>query len=328
MHSHTLIPAAVVLAALAVLPACAGDRQAGSPGKRLVIAVVPKGSAHQHWKGVRAGALAASREIGVEVIWQAPGKEDSSEEQIQVVDSLRSRGVSGILLAPLDERALRAPVANAVHAGIPVALFDSGLDSQDYVSLIETNNYQAGRLAGEHLARLLDGRGPIMLLRVREGSASTTQREQGFLDAVGAFPGLQIVSSNQYAGATTDGAYTASRNLLTVLRAGDGGVAGVFCANESGTSGMLRALQEAKLAGRIRFVGFDVSDVHLQGLRAGQIDALVVQDPFRMGYLGVRILARAIGGEKVEKHVDTGVTLVTRENVDLPELQQRLHPGR
>jgi ribose transport system substrate-binding protein len=323
-----LLPTAVLAAALLTTAACARDRARDDGARRPVIAVVPKGTTHEFWKGVHAGARQAGAELGVDILWQGPLKEDDREEQIKVVDTVRGRGVAGILLAPLDDKALRAPVANAVRAGIPVALFDSDLDSSDYVTLVETNNYHGGRVAGDHLARLLDGQGPVMMLRVHEGSASTTQREQGFLDAVGAYPRLRVVSSNQYAGATMEGAFKASENLLAALRAAEGGVAGVFCPNESTTFGMLRALQSAKLAGRIRFVGFDSSEKQLQAMRDGQLDALVVQDPFNMGYLGVKTLMRAIRGEKVDKRIDTGATLVTRENMDLPELARRLHPGR
>jgi ribose transport system substrate-binding protein len=323
--------AAVVLGM--VLTTAGGCGRAASPpadggGKRPVIAVIPKGTTHEYWKGVHAGALKAGEELGVEILWQGPVKEDDREEQIKVVDMIRDRAVSGILLAPLDDKALRGPVANAVRAGIPVVAFDSKLDSADHLSLVETDNYASGRLAGDHMARLLGGKGNVIMLRLHEGSASTTEREQGFLDSVREAPGIAVVSSNQYGGATVESGFKASENLLAAYRAAEGAVAGIFCPNESTTFGMLRALQNASLAGRIRFVGFDSSDKLLQALREGQLDAIVVQDPYNMGYLGVKTLVRAIRGERVEKHIDTGATLVTRDNMDQPELQRRLHPGR
>ncbi len=325
LHRSTL----AALAALAVLsaPACHQDRTPRREG-RLVIAVIPKATSHEFWKGVHAGAIAASRELNVDILWQGPAKEDDREEQIKVVDTLASRGVSGILLAPLDNKALRTPVANAVRAGTPVVIFDSELDSQDYVSIVETDNYQGGRIAGDHLAHLLHDTGPVLLLRMAEGSASTTQRERGFLDAIATHPGVRVVSSNQYGGVTVESAFRASENLLMALRAAEGGIAGVFCPNESTTFGMLRALQNTNLAGKIRFVGFDSTDRQLQAMRDGQIDALVVQDPFNMAYTGVKTLVRAIRGGTVEKRINTGAALVTRENMDLPELQRRLHPGK
>jgi ribose transport system substrate-binding protein len=335
-HIITAMPRRVLLAAMAaVMVVAAGSgcgRHASPPtggsGKRPVIAVIPKGTTHEYWKGVHAGALKAGEELGVDILWQGPVKEDDREEQIKVVDMIRDRAVSGILLAPLDDKALRGPVANAVRAGIPVVAFDSKLDSTDHLSLVETDNYASGRLAGDHLARLLGGKGKVMMLRLHEGSASTTEREQGFLEAVGTVPGITVVSSNQYGGATVESGFKASENLLAAFRASEGGVDGIFCPNESTTFGMLRALQNANLAGRIRFVGFDSSDKLLQAIRDGQLDAIVVQDPYNMGYLGVKTLVRAIRGEKVERHIDTGATLVTKDNMEGPELQRRLHPGR
>ena len=332
MHRRWLL-SAIVLGIVVMAVAVAACGRSKSPpgaaaGKRLMIAVIPKATSHEFWKGVHAGALEAARELDVDILWQGPSKEDDREEQIKVVDTIRSRGVSGILLAPLDNKALRAPVRNAVRAGMPVVIFDSQLDSQDYISIVETDNDQGGRLGADHLARLMGDKGPVLLLRMQEGSASTTQREQGFLDAMAAHPGIKVVSSNQYGGVTVESAFRTSENLLMALRASEGGVAGVFCPNESTTFGMLRALQNSNLAGKIRFVGFDSADRQLQAMRDGQIDALVVQDPFKMAYIGVKTLVTAIKGGKVEKRINTGATVVTRENMDLPELQQRLHPGK
>jgi ribose transport system substrate-binding protein len=318
----------VVLAAFVAAAACGrGPAGGAQPGDRkLTIAVIPKGTTHEFWKSVHAGAIKASQELGVDLLWQGPLREDDREEQIKVVDTIRAHQVSGIALAPLDDKALRLPVTDAVRSGIPVVIFDSGLDSQDYVSLVETDNYKGGRIAGEHMASLLNGAGNVIVLRLHEGAASTTQREQGFLDVMAATPGIKVVSSNQYAGASTEGSYKASENLLTATRAAAGGVNGIFCPNESTTFGMLRALQDAGLAGKIRFVGFDTSDKMVQALRNGELDALVLQNPFNMGYLAVKTLVQHIKGEKVAKHIDTGATLVTKANMDEPEIMERLQP--
>jgi ribose transport system substrate-binding protein len=325
--THTRRLAAVLLAATL---ACAvtGCRQppGGRAGARMTIAVIPKGSTHEFWKAVHAGALGAAREERVDILWQGPLKEDDREEQIKVVDTIRARGVSGIVLAPLDDKALRVPVADAVRAGIPVAIFDSDLASDDYVTFAATDNYKGGRLAGEHMARLLDDKGAVIMLRLHEGSASTTKREQGFLDAIAGHRDIKVVSSNQYAGATTEGAYRASENLLAATRAAEGAVDGIFTVNESSTFGMLRALENAKLAGRVKFVGFDTSEKSVQALAAGEIDALVVQNPAAMGYQAVKMLVHHLRGERVPKVIDTGVTLVTRANMREPAIAALIHP--
>jgi ribose transport system substrate-binding protein len=311
---------------LVVLVGCGGAAPSGAAGSRLTIAVIPKGTTHEFWKAVHAGAVKAGKETGVDVLWQGPIKEDDREEQIKVVDNMRTRGVAGIVLAPLDDKALRTPVSDAMRSGIPVVIFDSDLASADYVSFVATDNYQGGRLAGEHMATLLGGKGAVILLRQHEGSASTTKREQGYLDAIAAHPGIKVTSSNQYGGVTTESAYRVSENLLSATRAAEGTVNGIFCPNESTTFGMLRALQNARLAGKITLIGFDASDKLVQALEAREISALVVQDPVNIGYMGVKTLVSHLRGAKVEKRVDTGVTLVTRENMNQPEVKARLHP--
>lgn len=298
------------------------------PSGRMTIAVIPKGTTHEFWKSIHAGAEKAAGELGVDVIWKGPLKEDDREAQIAIVEDFISRGVSGIVLAPLDDSALRMPVASAVRAGIPVVIIDSGLKSDDYSSFVATDNHKGGMLAGQHLADRLGGKGRVAMLRYQEGSASTMQREQGFLDAIAQHPDLRVVSAGQYGGATTESAYRASENLLLPLKteAEELNVEGIFCPNESTTFGMLRALQDAKLAGSVVFVGFDSSTKLVDGLRAGEIHALILQDPMRMGYLGVKTMFSNLTGGKVEPRVDTGVHVVTAANMNQPAMKSLLQP--
>ena len=325
----------VVLAVAAALGAGCGSREGSGGGAetpdsksaKYTVAVIPKGTTHEFWKSVHAGAVKASRETGAEVIWKGPLKEDDREAQIAVVENFVTRGVSGIVLAPLDDKALRPAVSNAVRSDIPVVIIDSDLQGDEHVSFVATDNYKGGQMAGREMARLLNGRGRVVVLRYQEGSASTTNREKGFLDEIARHPGIRVVSANQYGGATTESAYRASENLLAPLKKGGRlDLDGIFCPNESTTFGMLRALQDSKLAGTVRFIGFDSSEKLVQALEAGQIDALVLQDPFKMGYLGVKTLVDHLNGKEVPRRVDTGVTLVTRKNMSSPEIQQLLKP--
>jgi ribose transport system substrate-binding protein len=320
--------AAPIVAMCLALPltGCAGRSSNGPANGRLTIAVIPKGSTHEFWRSAHAGALKAGREAQVEILWQGPLKEDDREEQIKVVDTIRARGVSGIVLAPLDDKALRVPVADAVRAGIPVALFDSDLASDDDVTFAATDNYQGGVMGGRYLAELLNDKGSVVMLRLHEGSASTTKREQGFLDEIARHPGITVVSANQYGGATAESGYRASENLLAATRAADGAVDGIFTVNESTTFGMLRALQNARLAGRIKFVGFDCSEQSVRALAAGELHGLVVQNPMKMGYLSVKMLVQHLRGQTVPKKVDTGATLVTKANMDTPEIRELIRP--
>ncbi|MFO0548627.1 MAG: substrate-binding domain-containing protein [Polyangiaceae bacterium] len=307
----------LTLAALASTWACGGD-------KKTKIAVIPKGTTHEFWKTVHAGAVKASRELGVEIVFKGPQKEDDLKEQIGIVESFVSQGVSGIVLAPLNDKGLVQPVKAAKNAGIPVVVFDSALQGDDFVSYVATDNVAAGKLAGERLVKSIGGKGSVILLRYLEGSASTAQREQGFLEAVKAAPDVKVVSDNQYGGATTESAMSASEALLSSSIAS--GVAGVFCPNESTTFGMLRALEKSSLAGKAKLVGFDASEKLVAALGEGRVDALVVQNPMNMGYLAVKTLASHLKKESVEKVIDTGARVVEKANMEDAAIAELLHP--
>ena len=312
---------------LGTVGGCSRKEESGGAG-RLVIAVIPKGTTHEFWKSIHAGAVKASRELNVEIIWKGPLKEDDREAQISVVEDFVSRKVSGIVLAPLDDAALRAPVSGAMSAGIPVVIIDSDLQGDDYTSFVATDNYLGGQLAGKRMIDLLHGKGKVAMLRYQEGSASTTKREQGFLDALAAAPGITVVSSSQYGGATTESSYRASENLLSPLKSAQRrlSIEGIFTPNESTTFGMLRALQDGGIAGSVVFLGFDSSPKLVEGLEKGEIQGLVLQNPFRMGYVGVTTMVSRLSGKAVERKIDTGVTMVTQENMNQPEIRELLRP--
>ena len=292
------------------------------------IAVIPKGTSHVFWQSIHAGAEKAAREVGAAIIWRGPIREDDRDSQVSEVEGFVSRGVSGIVLAPLDEAALAPPVADAARRGIPVVVIDSGLKGSDYVSFVATDNNKGGRLAGEHLVGLLHDAGKVVMLRYAEGSESTLQREAGFLEAVGSRKGIEVVSANQYGGADVEGAYKKSEALLSRFKRADGALAvdGIFTPNESTTMAMLRVLEDNGWAGNVKFVGFDASDTLVKGLADGHIDALVLQDPVNMGYLGVKTMVAHLHGQAVEKRVDTGVQLIPRDRMNDPAARSLLHP--
>ena len=304
--------------------------ESGTGGeKKLRIAVIPKGTMHEFWKAVHAGADDAAKELGVEVIWKGPMKEDDRDDQIKVVEDFVVDKVDGIVLAPLDDTALRTPVSDAMKQDIPVIIIDSGLNDVETVSFVATDNFKGGQMAGERLVGLLGGKGRVVMLRYLEGSASTEQREAGFMDVMKKNPGIQVLSYNQYAGATPDTAQTKSESLLSAYKKGDGslGVDGVFTPNESSTFGMLRVLQDSGWAGKVKFVGFDASAKLIEGLEKGHLHGLVLQNPRRMGYLGVKMMVDYLKGNKgQEKKVDTGAVLVTKENMAEPDIAKLLAP--
>ena len=317
-----------LLIVLSLIVACTNG-PAPNTKKKYTIAVIPKGTTHEFWKSIHAGSIKAANELTgqgtlVEVIWKGPLREDDREQQIQVVEGFAAQGVSGIVLAPLDNRALVRPVSDAGRAGVPTVIIDSGLESEDFVSFVATDNRKGGTLAADRMGQLLNGKGKVLVLRYAEGSASTTEREEGFLSQIKEkFPEIELVSTNQYAGATRDTAKRASENLLNQF--GDQ-IQGIFTPNESSTAGMLLALQDIGKAGKVSFVGFDSSQAFIDALNANQLHGIVVQNPFNMGYLGVRTMVESLLGKPVSKKIDTGVMLVTKDNMETPEVNALLHP--
>lgn len=316
------------LLAAVFFAACLGV--SGADDKSYTIAVIPKGTTHEFWRSVHAGAVKAQRELEaqglkIDLIWKGPLREDDRDQQIQVVENFMTRHVSGIVLAPLDSQALVAPVNNAARAKVPVVIFDSGLKTDKYVSFVATDNYKGGQLAAERMGELLGGKGNVILLRYAVGSNSTEEREAGFLDTLKTkFPGITVISSDQHAGATRETAYQASQNLL--IRFGRD-VNGIFCPCEPPTIAMTKALRDiGKAGGKVKMVGFDAGSQSVLDLKNGDVQGLVVQDPVRMGYLGVMTLIEDIQGKKVERRIDTGVHLVTPENMDQPDIKDLLHP--
>jgi ribose transport system substrate-binding protein len=321
-RSHLLI------LALSAAAGCKGGDSRTAANTPPTFAVIPKGTTHEYWKGVHAGAVQAQQELAaagdsVRIIWKGPLREDDREQQVQVVEGFVSQGVQGIILAPLDDRALVRPVEEGNKAGVPTIIIDSGLQTDSIVSYIATDNYKGGELSADRISELLGGKGKVLVLRYAEGSNSTTERERGFLDKMKTYPGITIVSSDQYAGTTRETAKRAAENLLNRF---GGDLQGVFCANESSTVGMLLALQDQGKAGKIRFVGFDASPMLVAAMRAKQLDGVAVQNPMKMGYLGVKSMLAHIRKQPVEKRIDTGVTMVTPENLDLPETKAIVDP--
>ncbi len=331
MKEKQMIRKVILLFAACLAVAVFGCNRSGpkGSGKKLTIAVIPKGTSHEFWKSIHAGAIKAARELStqgaqVDVIWKGPLREDDREQQIQVVEGFTAQGVDGIVLAPLDNRALARPIEEAKTANVPTVIIDSAVDTNALVSFVATDNRKGGMLAADRLGQLLGGKGKVIMLRYAEGSASTEEREAGFLQEIKQkYPNIELISTDQYGGATRDTAKRASENLLN--RFGEE-VQGIFTPNESTTAGMLLALQDIGKAGKVTFVGFDTSQSFIDAMRAKQLHGLVVQNPFNMGYLGVRTIVEHLQGKTVEKRIDTGVTMIAIDNLDAAETQALLHP--
>jgi ribose transport system substrate-binding protein len=317
----------LIIGAIAALPLGCG--KGASNEKKFQIAVIPKGTTHEFWKSIHAGAVKAERELkgqglDVSIIWKGPIREDDREQQIQVVEGFLSQGVNGIVLAPLDSKALVRPVEEAKNAGIPTVIFDSALDSTNITSYVATDNEKGGRLAAEQLGKILGGKGRVLMLRYQEGSASTEARERGFLAGMKEkYSNITVVSSDQYAGPTRDTAKGTAENLLN--RFGNE-IDGIFCSNESATAGMLLAMQDLGKTGKIKLVGFDASQAFLDAMKRKEMDGFVLQNPFEMGYRAVKTMVDSLRGQQVPPVIDTGVTMITPENMDSADSKRLLNP--
>ena len=287
-----------------------------------VVGVVPKGTNHIFWQTIHAGALKAGSERNLEILWNAPQLEIDSSRQISIVENLIARRVAGIVLAPVDEEALVAVVERAADSGIPVSIFDSAIKTDKIISFVATDNYEAGRMAGRRMGEILDGKGKVGVIGFMPGSASTMKREQGFLDAVReGFPGIEVLDV-RFNMADRAKAMAEAENLMTAHP----DLAGLFADNESSTDGTVRAVKQRDAVGAVKIVGFDASDELVAEMRAGVIDSIVVQDPFKMGYEAtIQMAVQLAGGEPV-REMDSGAYLLTPENIDTPEMRQVVFP--
>jgi ribose transport system substrate-binding protein len=301
-------------------------RNTDSGAKTYRIAVIPKGTTHEFWKSVHYGAEQAAKELGnVEVLWKGPILERDREGQIQVVQDFIVQRVDGICLAPLDSQALVEYVDEAVEKGVPVVIFDSGLDKEDkIVSYVATDNFKGGELAAHRLAEAMGKTGNAILLRYTQGSDSTTQREEGFLAGLAReYPQIKVISSNEYAGTLPEEALEKGQQVLQKHR---DEVNGIFAVCEPNATGVLGALSELNLAGKVKFVAFDPNTPLVNGLSDGKVDGIVLQDPVHMGYTAVMTMVTYLKGEPVEKRISTGEHVATPENMNEERMHQLLHP--
>lgn len=291
--------------------------------KTLRIAVIPKGTTHEFWKSVHFGAAQAGEEFNCEIEWLGPRLEGDREGQITVVQNFITQGVDGICLAPLDSQALIAPVNDAVKEGIPVVIFDSGLDDdKNIVSYVATDNYRGGELAAEEMAKRL-GKGNAILLRYTTGSESTLQREEGFLKKLKDYPDITVISSDQYSGTTPESSLDKAQQVLEKYR---DDVHGVFAVCEPNANGVLGAIENAKLGREIVFIGFDPNERMVNALAAKKMHGIVLQDPVTMGYEAVKTLAAHLRGHPVRKRIPTGEYIATPENMNDPDMVRLLKP--
>ncbi len=321
--SHAALPGRrAALAAIGTLGAVALLLAACHRRERPLYAVIPKGQAHIFWQTVHAGAAAAAKEAGVDIDWNGPAQETNYAGQISIVDDFINRQVDGIELAPTDKDALVPVIARARQAHIPLSIIDSGANTADFVSFVATDNYGGGVMAARRLAKILNARGKVAVVAVVPGGASTIAREKGFQETLAKdFPDLKIVAF-QYGMSDRARSLSVSEDILTAHPSLDG----IFASNESSTIGAVQAVKERGLSGKVRIVGFDSSPSLIDDLRAGAIDSLVLQDPFQIGYQGLKVLLDERAGRTPPKRIDLPPTLISKDDLAVPRIQELLNP--
>jgi len=287
------------------------------------VAVIPKGTSN-FWKTYETGAKKAATELGIEIIVRGTKFESDVDAQVQIVDYFREKKVSAIVITPLHKDQLVVSVEKAIGEGIPVIVTDSALSSTKTAAFIASNNLQAGQLGGGALAKAVGSTatGEVVLLRYLKGSDSTEKREIGALQELKAGLSKATILDTYYSGTVLG---DAKRNCDTMLDEHPG-LVGVVAVSTISTKGVLKSVQQRGLTGKIAIVGAGSDDDILQALRKGEIKALVIQNPFEMGYRGVKTAVALLKGEKVQKESFTDVVIVTSANIDSPEIQRLINP--
>jgi len=298
-----------------------GNKETGA--KKIQILVSPKGLVHSFWTTVKAGAETAAKENNVEIIWKGPSQETDIAGQIAIIEDYINKNVDAIVIAACDANALIPVLKKAKDKNIPIITIDSGIDSDIALSFVATDNVEAAKKGAQELAKLINNEGDVALIPFVPGAATSMMREQGFKEGIKDFPNIKLTAT-QYSQSEVATGMSVTEDILT----SQPGLKGIFAANEAGAIGAAQALKSKNRAGKVKLVGFDAAENEINELRAGIIDALIVQDPYKMGYTGVKFAVEALNGKAIPKRVDTGVYIITRENIDSPETQKLLSFGK
>ena len=287
-----------------------------------LIAVVPKATSHLFFVTIHKGVDQAAAEFGVDILWNGPNEETDHGRQIQIVDSLVAQHVDAMAISATDEVALAAPVQRAIDAGIPVTIFDSGVKVENYVSFVATGNFEAGCTAARRLAEFIKGKGKIAIVGHKPGGASTVLREQGFEETMAKeFPQVTI-AAKQFGMSDRAKARAIAENILTA----NPNLDGVFASSEASSLGAIQAIRTRNLSGKVKLITFDTSESHVEALREGTIDLMLVQDTVRIGYEAVRTLAEKLAGKSPLKRLDLPVREIDKAGLENPDIRKLLFP--
>ena len=287
---------------------------------RTTVAVIPKASADIFWQSVHAGAVKGARANHIDMVWDGPPAETDIAGEMQIMETMINRQVDAIAVAPSDRSAFKIVVERAAAARIPVIIYDSGIDTNQYVTFVATDNYRGGALGADRLGQVLHGRGNVVLIKTVPGGASTTAREDGFRHELQSkFPAMRILDE-RYGMASIAQSRAVAENMLTAHP----DLNGIFCSGEAAGEGAAQALKAR--GSQVKLVGFDSSPLLIAELKAGIVDSLVVQDPFGMGETAVVEAVKALRREPVPRRISLPPRLVSLANLAEPAVQAQLFP--
>ncbi|WP_337184667.1 ABC transporter substrate-binding protein [Shinella sp.] len=316
-RAFSALAGAAVLATMAPAAAFAQD---------VTIPIIVKDTTSFYWQIVLAGARQAGKDLGVNVPELGAQSESDINGQISILENAVAGSPAAVVISPTEFKALGKPVDEAAKS-VPIIGIDSAADSKAFTSFLTTDNVQGGRIAADGLAAAVKAatgkeEGAIAIITSLPGVGSLDQRREGFLDQVKTkYPGFKVVA-DKYA----DGQATTGLNMMTDLITANPDLVGVFASNLIMAQGVGQAIAENKLGDKIKVIGFDSDEKTVGFLKEGVLAGLVVQDPYRMGYDGVKTALAVSKGEKVETFVDTGANLVTKDNMADPKIDALLNP--
>ena len=294
--------------------------------KNMNIVFIPKSSDQVFWDIMRSGVNDGLREFDtIDLTWRGPSYNDDTDAQIKILKAYTHPGVDAIIIAPTDKQQLVEPVKKAAAQGIKIIIVDSAFNGSVQQNYISTDNYLSGQLAAKRMAATLNNAGNVVIFRIIKGSASTESRAQGFIDHLQKnSPDIKIIGDIYAGGSRGKVLYNASDYLTKISSTHH--IDGIFAVNESATDGVLRALRNMGIAGKVKLVGFDYTDYLVQGLENKDVDSLIIQDPRRMGYLSIKAAVEAIKNTPIkEKIIFTETKLVTKDNYKTPEIITLMH---
>src|ERR1700728_3430326 len=313
-----LIATALVSIAALSAPAFAADAP--------TIPIIVKDTTSFYWQIVLAGARKAGKDLGVNVPGLGAQSESDISGQISILENAVAGKPAAVVISPTEFKALGKPVDEAAKK-VPIIGIDSSADSKAFTSFLTTDNVQGGRIGADGLADGIKEKygkveGDVALITSLPGVGSLDQRAKGFKEELAAkYPGLKLVADK-----VADGQATTGLNIMTDLITANPNLRGVFASNLIMAQGAGQAIAEKKKADTIKVIGFDSDPKTVKFLQDGVLAGLVVQDPFRMGYDGVKTALAVSKGETVPANVDTGANLITKANMDAPRSQELLNP--